>query len=224
MRRRMKAAILVLVLLSAASAQQTVAPTPDPVGPPRGDNTAEYNVANSVEVGYRWNSVGGNQDEYNSQVNYGSGMRLLSSFLTVNSRDGHGRFFDEIVLNTQGLGDDPYESATLRVQKNQLYRFDMNWRLNDYVNPGLVSAGQQSGNLRDTRYTSQDDDLTLFPQSKIKFFLGYSRSVQDGPEFTNVGGFFAASTLDTTGIPEVRDARNEYRIGNEFQILGVKVN
>ena len=220
----MKPAILALLMIGAASAQQTVAPTTEPVGPVRGDNTAEYNVVNSIELGYRWNSIGGNQDEYNSQVNYGSGVRLLGSSLTVNSKDGHGRLFDEIVLTTQGLGNDPYESATLRVQKNQLYRFDMNWRLNDYVNPGLVSAGQQSGNLRDTRYTSQDDDLTLFPQSKIKFFLGYSRSVQDGPEFTNVGGFFAASTLDTTGIPEVRDARNEYRIGNEFQILGVKVN
>jgi len=218
----MKAAILVLVLLSAASAQQTVAPTPDPVGPPRGDNTAEYNVANSVEVGYRWNSVGGNQDEYNSQVNYGSGVRLLSSSLTVNSRDGHGRFFDEIVLNTQGLGDDPYESATLRVQKNRFYRFDMNWRLNDYVNPGLVSAGQESGNLRDTRYTWQDDDLTLFPQSKFKFFLGYSRAVQDGPELTSVGGFFASLNSD---VPtSLREARNEYRIGNEFQVLGIKVN
>lgn len=228
MRRRMKPALLALLLLGAASAQQTVAPTPEPVGPVRGDNTAEYNVVNSFELGYRWNSIGGNEDAYNSQVNYSSGVRLLGSSFTMNSRDGHGRFFDEIVLTTQGLGNDPYESATLRVEKNHLYRFDMNWRLNDYVNPGLVSAGQSSGNLQDTRYTSQDDDLTLFPQSKIKFFLGYSRSVQDGPEFTNVGAFpaapTAASTLDTTGVPDVRDARNEYRIGNEFQVLGIKVN
>ena len=223
MRRRMKPAILALLMLGAASAQQTVAPTTEPVGPVRGDNTAEYNVVNSFELGYRWNAIGGNEDEYNSQVNYRPGLRLLGSSFTVNSRDGHGRLFDQIVLTTQGLGNDPYESATLRVEKNHLYRFDMNWRLNDYVNPGLVSAGQESGNVRDTRYTSQDDDLTLFPQSKIKFFLGYSRSVQDGPEFTSVGGIFAP-ILDTTGLSSVRDARNEYRIGNEFQILGIKVN
>jgi len=218
----MKPAILALVMLGAASAQQTVAPTPEPVGPLRGDNTAEYNVVNSVELGYRWNSVGGSLDEYNSQVNYGSGVRLLGSSLTVNSKDGHGRLFDEIVLTTQGLGNDPYESATLRIQKNQLYRFDMSWRLNDYVNPGLVSGGQESGNFKDTRYTWQDDDLTLFPQSKIKFFLGYSRGVQDGPEFTAVGGFPAA--FSPAGFSSVRDARNEYRLGNEFQILGIKVN
>ena len=220
----MKAIILALLCIGAAVAQQTVAPSQESVGPVRGDNTAEYNVVNSIELGYRWDSVGGSQDEYNSQVNYGNGLRLLSSSLTVNSRDGHGPFFDEIVLYTQGLGNDPYESATLRVQKNHLYRFDMNWRLNDYVNPGLVSAGQSGGNLRDTQYTSQDDDLTLFPQSKIKFFLGYSRNVQDGPEFTAIGGLFAAAPLGANTATSERDARNEYRIGNEFQFLGFKVN
>ena len=220
----MKAIIPVLLTLGVAAAQQTVAPTQEPVGPIRGDNTAEYNVVNSIELGYRWASVGGSQDEYNSQVNYGNGVRLLSSSLTVNSRDGHGKLFDEIILYTQGLGNDPYESATLRVQKNHLYRFDMNWRLNDYVNPGLVSAGQESVNLRDTEYSSQDDDLTLFPQSKFKFFLGYSRNVQDGPEFTAVGHFIAASTLGSDTASSERDARNEYRIGNEFQVSGIKVN
>ncbi len=219
----MKAAIIAVLSAGLAVAQQAVAPTPEPVGPVRGDNTAEYNIVNSFETGYRWDSIGGNLDEYRSQVNYGNGVRLLGSSLSVNSRDGHGRLFDEILLNTQGLGGDPYESAVVRIQKNRIYRFDMTWRLNDYVNPGLVSAGQESGNLRDTRYTMQDDDLTLFPQSKIQFFLGYSRSVQDGPALTSVGGFFAP-TLDTTGVPTVRDARNEYRIGNEIQFLGIRLN
>ncbi len=221
----MKSTILALLLAGAANAQQTVAPTPEQVGPTRGDNVSEYNIANSFETGYRWNSLGGNIDSYNSQVNYGNGVRLLSSYFSINSLGGHGKYFDSIVLTTQGLGNDPYESATLRVEKNRLYRFDMNWRLNDYVNPGLVSAGQESGNFRDTRYTSQDDDLTLFPQSKMKFFLGYSRGVQEGPELTATGGFPAATPqLDTAGFTSLREARNEYRVGNEFQILGFTVN
>ena len=218
----MRTATLTLLFVGAAAAQQTVAPTPEPVGPPRGDNVSDYNIVNSIETGYRWNSIGGNTDEYRSQVNYGNGVRLLSSFFNMNSKDGHGRFFDQILLTTQGLGNDPYESATLRVEKNRLYRFDMNWRLNDYFNPGLVSSGQESGNFRDTRYTSQDDDLTLFPQSKFKFFLGYSRGVQEGPELTSVGGIFAST--NPAGFTSLRDARNEYRVGSEFQIFGVKVN
>ena len=59
----------------------------------------------------------------------------------MNSKEGHGRFFDEIVITTQGLGNDPYESAALRIQKNRLYRYDMSWRLNDYFNPGLTTDG-----------------------------------------------------------------------------------
>ena len=184
----MRPAVLGLLLLGAVNAQQVAAPTPEPVGPARGDNVSSYNIVNSFETGYRWDSIGGSLDEYRSQVNYGNGVRLLGSFLSIDSRDGHGKFFDKIVLTTQGLGNDPYESAMLRVEKNRLYRFDMSWRLNDYVNPGLVSDGQQGGNALDTRYTSQDEDLTLFPQSNFKLFLGYSRGVQSGPEITAVGG------------------------------------
>jgi len=221
----MRPAILALLLAGAASAQQTVAPTTqEPVGPVRGENVAEYNIVNSIELGDRFASIGGNLDSYKSQVNYGDGIRLLASFFSVNSRDGHGKYFDEIMLTTQGLGNDPYESATLRVAKNRLYRFDMHWRLNDYYNPGIVSAGQEGGNFRDTRYTAQDDDLTLFPESKYKFFLGYSRGVQEGPELTATGGSPFPALSDVAQFTSLRDARNEYRVGSEFQVLGFRVN
>jgi hypothetical protein len=219
----MRPAILGLLLIGAVNAQQVAAPTPEPVGPARGDNVSDYNFVNSFETGYRWDSIGGSLDEYRSQVNYGNGVRLLGSFLSIDSRDGHGKFFDEIVLTTQGLGNDPYESAMLRVEKNRLYRFDLSWRLNDYVNPGLVSDGQQGVNALNTRYTAQDDDLTLFPQSNYKFFLGYSRGVQEGPEITAVGGL-DPTTQSFAAFSSVRDERNEYRVGNEFKILGIRVN
>src|SRR5258708_15873291 len=111
MRRRMKAAIITFLSAGLAAAQQPVAPTQEPVGPPRGDNTAEYNIVNSVETGYRWSSIGGSEDEYRSQVNYGHRVRLLGSSLSINSRDGHGRFFHEILLHTPAPGNDPYESS-----------------------------------------------------------------------------------------------------------------
>ncbi len=225
----MKPAIVVLLLAGSLSAQQTVAPTTqEPVGPVRGDNVAEYNIVNSFELGDRFDSIGGNLDSYRSQVNYGNGPRLLASFFSINSRDGHGKFFDEIVITTEGLGNDPYESAVLRISKNRLYRFDMHWRLNDYYNPGLVSAGQEGGNFRDTQFTAQDDDLVLFPDSKYKFFLGYSRSVQEGPELTATDGQFETPALatvsDTATFTSLRDARNEYRVGSELEVLGFRIN
>src|SRR5580658_6578738 len=143
-------------------AQPTVAPTTnEQVGDPRGDNTGDYNIMQSFELGYRWATVGGDLGMYQSVANFGDGIRLLSSSLSIQSRDGKGQFFDQIQLTTQGLGNDPYEFASLRIEKNRLYRYDMIWRQSDYFNPALtISGGEHAEN---TTRTMQDHDLTLFP-------------------------------------------------------------
>jgi hypothetical protein len=210
---------LFLLALSAAFAQQPVAPTPDTVGSPRGTNAGDYNITQSFELGYRWSVVDGNGDMYRAVDNYGNGIRLLGSSLTVNSKDGHGRYFDEILLNTLGLGNDPYESVVLRVAKNGLYQYDLHWRLNDYFNPGLTtSAGLHRF---DTSYHVQDHDLTLLPKSKIRFRLGFSRTKQDGPALSTVQQF------DSTGaaLPVFTDLRQqwtEYRLGTDIDWKGFR--
>src|SRR3954451_1071985 len=104
--------------LGTLPAQQVVAPTPAQVGSARGENSGNYNITNSFETGYRWSLVGGSLGEYRSDVNYGNGVRLLGSSFSIDSKDGHGRYFDQILVNTLGLGNDPYQSANLRIQKN----------------------------------------------------------------------------------------------------------
>jgi hypothetical protein len=203
----------------ALQAQQVVAPTTEQVGSPRGTNTGDYNITQSFETGYRFSLVGGDLGEYRTDVNYGNGIRLLGSSLTVNSRDGHGRFFDEIVLNTIGLGNDPYQSAILRVQKNQLYRYDMTWRLSDYYNPGLTVAG--GTHFENTSRRLQDHELTLLPQSAIQFHVGYARNTENGPALSTAQEFDA----NGTGFPvftNVRREWNEYRLGAEANFAGVK--
>jgi hypothetical protein len=223
MKPSMRILFVFALLVHLVLAQPTVAPTSETVGSPRGDNWSDYNIVDSFETGYRFRLFGGSFDQYRSTVNYGDGIRLLSSFLTLNSRDGHGRFFDELVLTTQGLGNDPYQNATLRISKNRLYRYDLHWRLNDYFNPGLVTDGATGQHLLDTEYTTQDHDLTLFPESNLKFFFGYSRGNQNGPAISTVQLF------DNRGnefplFENVRRVRNEYRLGNEFRLFGVRVN
>jgi hypothetical protein len=215
--------LVVPLLAAVCAAQEPIAPTTEPVGSPRGDNVSDYNIVDSFETGYRFLTLGGNFDMYRSTVNYGDGIRLLSSFLTINSKDGHGSFLDELVLTTQGLGNDPYENATLRIQKNQLYRYDMTWRLNDYFNPGLTTDGQQGQHLLDTEYTTQDHEFTLFPQSKIKFFLGYSRGNQNGPALSTIQ-LFSSKGNEFPLFENVRRVRNEYRIGNEIRFFGIRFN
>jgi hypothetical protein len=214
---------LCILLASAGTliAQQVMTPTPGQVGPVRGENWNDYNITQSFELGYRFHTVDGNAGEYRSIVNSGNGLRLLGSSLTVNSKDGHGRWFDEILLNTAGLGNDPYESTVLRVQKNGLYRYDMTWRLNDYFNPGLTTAG--GSHLMDTTRRMQDHELTLLPQSWMRFHLGYSRNTEDGPALSTVQEF----GFNGSGLPiftNVRRHWNEYRLGTEVHYSGFEFN
>ena len=94
-----------LILSVVAVAQPTVAPTNESVGTVRGENRGSYNILNSFETGYRFRSVGGDVGKYNSDVNYGSGLRLLSSSLSINSREGRGGLFDEIMLSESTVSE-----------------------------------------------------------------------------------------------------------------------
>ena len=211
---RMRPGLALLLFPPFLIAQDTVAPTTgESTLPARGENTGDYNVVQSWELGYRFASVGGDDGKYRSDVNYGEGIKLLSSYLTVNSRDGQGRWFDEIALTTQGLGNDPYESATLRVQKNRWYRYDLLWRSNAYFSPGLTVADGE--HMENTTYRSQDHDLTLLPQSWFRIRAGYSRTTQDGPALTTEQEFDPQGDV----FPIFRDTReqyNEYRAGRGY--------
>jgi hypothetical protein len=189
--------------------------------PAQGENVSSYNILQSFETGYRFETVGGNEGMYRSTVNYGNGIRLLSSSLSIQSRNGHGRLFDQILLNTQGLGNDPYQFVSLRVEKNRLYRYDLTWRLNAYYNPALtISYGEHQ---IDTVRHMQDHDLTLFPQSNLKFFLGYSRNTQSGPALSTIQLF------DNRGdeyplFADIHREQNEYRLGGEAHFFGFRLN
>jgi hypothetical protein len=221
----MRKTLFALCLLTAfLNAQETVAPTGPPndaerVGSIRGADAGGYNIVQSWEFGYRFASLGGNQDKYRSDVNYRDGLRLLNSNLTINSKDGHGKWFDEIVVSTQGLGNDPYESATLRVQKNQLYRYDLLWRRNDYFNPGLTIADGQ--HLQTTTHGWQDHDLTLFPQSHFRLRAGYSRVAENGPALSTEQLFDSRSDVFTL-FRNIRREFNDYRLGADGEILGFR--
>jgi hypothetical protein len=221
------AQILLPLFAAAALAQPPVAPTPPvagttpAVGRARGDDIGSYNVVQSFETGYRFHTLGGNEGKYRGDVNYGNGLRLLGSNLSVHSREGHGGFFDEILLYTQGLGNDPYQSATLRMQKNRLYRYDLLWRLNEYVNPALAIAGGR--HLMNTTRRLQDHDFTLLPQSKFQFRIGYTGNSQDGPALSTIQ-LFDSRGDEFTPFMNVRRQRNEYRAGFDGELGGFKLS
>jgi hypothetical protein len=97
----------------------------------------------------------------------------LGGRLTINSKNGRAKGFDEIILTTQGLGNDPYEAVWLRVRKNKGYEYDCSWHENAYFDayfkPGVVT----------------DRDPTLFPEAKYKLHPGYSGSAETGPALSS---------------------------------------
>jgi len=200
-------------------AQQTVAPSTEPVARPRGEDRNGYNVQHSFETGYRFRGVGGNVPQYQSDVNFSSGARLLSSSLAVHSKEGQGRLFDQISLETQGLGNDPYQAASVRLEKNRFYRYDMVWRLQDYVNPAFAISG--GAHAFATVRRSQDHDFTLFPQSGFRLFAGLSRNRQAGPALNTVQ-LFDSRGDEFPPAGNVRRAQNDYRLGLEVRLLGMK--
>jgi len=219
----MRIAALLFVIASTVFAQVPVAPSPGLAGEPLGTNVQNYNIVDSFETGYRFSTVGGSFEQYRSSVNFGDGIRLLGSSLMVNSKNGHGRLFDQFTLSTQGLGNDPYESAVMRVEKNRLYRYDMSWRRNDYFNPGLVTGGGDGQHLLDTQNRMQDHNLTLFPQSNLKVFAGFSTSSQTGPGYSSIQ-LFGATGNTFPLFSNVHRVWREYRLGNEFRVFGIRVN
>lgn len=215
-----KPTFFILAALGSLQAQQVVAPTTETVGSARGLDWGQYNITQSYEAGYRFRLVGGDEGQYRSIANYGNGLRLFGANIGLESKDGHGHYFDELLLNASGLGNDPYESASLRVQKNGLYRYDMSWRLSNYFNPGLATAA--GTHLENTGRRLQDHDLTLLPQGHFQVHLGYSRNSEDGPALST------ASEFNTTGaayplFTDVRRRWNEYRAGFDAEVAGFKL-
>jgi hypothetical protein len=186
---------------------------------PAGSTMGDYTVTQSFETGYRSLSVTGNESTYRSQVNFGNGLRLFDGDVEASSKDGKGLLFDQLSLKTEGLGNDPYESARFRIEKNGWYEYDLTWRLNDYFNPGLTTAnGVDAENLQ---HRLQDHDLTLLPHSRVKFLLGYSRSTEDGPALTS----FDEMGFGTVPLfQNVRRTQDEYRAGVEAKLWGFKVS
>ena len=143
-------------------------------------------------MGYRFSDVSGNRDVYRSSVNFGNGLRLFEGQLRINTQEGKGSLFDEFAFNTVGAGNDPYQSSILRMEKNALYRYDMQFRIVNYFNrlPSLWNGEHGV----DSERVFQNHDLTLFPGTRFEVLLGYDRYNHTGPGFSsegvsNVGAF-----------------------------------
>ena len=190
-----------------------------------GKTTGNYNVQQSVELGYRDSMVGGNLNNYNTFENLNSGFRLFDYTVDMRSIDHRGIFFDSLTFSNFGYGGDPDDVSRLRIEKNKwydfraMYRRDKNeWNYNLLANPlnpasfNPANPIASSPHALDLSRRMQDYDMTLLPQSRIRFRLGYSYNVNSGPAFTTVEG-----GTEPLLSENVRYTSNSYRMGVDFK-------
>jgi len=214
---------IIIMSLTLLQAQPVAAPTPDRSISSRNFEGDSYNVTNSFEVGYRFAEVGGDSGLYRATENYGYGLRLFGSSFTANSIDGHGMLFDSLSINTMGLGNDPYSVASMRIEKNDVYRYDMTWRSNDYFNPAFLDGA--SRNLLNTNRVMQDHDLAIILAKWAKLKLGYSRNHDTGPAFSTYEEYIGGLARSVVPLDQnMRQDWNEYRLGGQFDFLGFRLS
>lgn len=204
-----------------------------------GTNSGNYNVQQTAEVGYRQVWMNGNQSTYDTFVNLGSGARLLDYTLNMRSLNHQGILFDNLNFSNFGYGGDPDNVSRLRINKNKWYDFSLVFRRHknfwDYnllansLNPVPIApagapasfaitnpsfAATQSPHSLYLVRRMQDYDLTLLPQSRVRFRLGYSRDVNEGPALTSFHG-----TTDFLLAQTFRMTTNAYHAGVDFRFL-----
>jgi hypothetical protein len=220
-------ALLTLLLLpSFVQAQQTQQSQQSQTEAAQGMQSGDYNVQQTLEFGYRDSMVGGNIDNYDTFENLGSGVRLFDYTLDMRSIDHKGFFFDNLTFSNFGYGGDPNNVSRLRIDKNKWYDFralfrrDVNfWDFDLLANPLNPASSvpplaiSNSPHAMDLVRRMQDYDLTLFPESRLRFRLGYSSNINEGPGFTTLDGgtepLLAENFHYTT---------NSYRMGVDYRI------
>jgi hypothetical protein len=197
---------LVLSIPLLAQAPPAVAPAPvvapTPVAPPT-PPTDDW-LTGSIDLGYRFSSVGGSNDTYRSVVNLGGGPRLFGLDFTI--IDPQKRLFDRLDVRAYNWGGDPYNTVHLNAAKRGIYDFNFDYRdiayfnfLPSFADPLLGSGIVLDENSYNTRRRMSDFQLDLLPGKRIMPYLAYGRDSGQG-----------------TGITTFETGNNEYPVSDNM--------
>src|ERR1019366_1913186 len=117
----------------------------------------------------------------------------------MQSQAHQGLLFDNLYLNSFGWGGDPNNALRLRADKGKWYKLQGSFRrdqsfsdfdlLANPLNPSTSTPtiqAQNSPHLFDTVRRMSDFDLTLLPQSRVSFRLGFSHNNMTGPSYSSI--------------------------------------
>ena len=147
-------------------------------------------LTGSIDLGYRFTSIGGNTDVYDSVVNLHQGPRLIGLEFTIT--DPKKRLFDRLDVRANNWGGDPYNTVHVDASKQGIYDFNFDYRDIAYFNllPSFADPLLGNGLVLDedsyfTRRRMADFQLDLLPGHRIIPFLAYGRDSGQGTGITN---------------------------------------
>jgi hypothetical protein len=213
-------AILLLLTMGVAVAQNPAAPVPAPgaaMSVPAG-----YSLHSGVDIGGRIADTTGSGAMYDTLVNMQSGPRVLGQTFEMRALPGNKHpLFDNLTAFSSGFGGDPYNFSKMDVSKGKYYEFSARFRRDrryfDYdllanpdipsgysipIGPNTAPTGYYAWpQLMDSPYMFNtvrrmtDTNLTLLPVSKVTFRFAYSKNLTEGPSLTPSGNSVAGSEV-----------------------------
>lgn len=228
MRWTLPAGCLLALLWGATLAQaQFLPPAPPLPESEKGEVKDGYEIHQAIEFGGYIAGVDGNESVWDTMVNQGSGPRLLGFSLDMRSVDHSNLLFDELHATSYGYGGDPNNWTRLRVSKARVYDFSASFRRNrnywDYnllANPLNPPTSVPNIPVEVSPHRFQvvrrmtDLNLTILPQSKVRFRLGYSRNVSEGPSEST-----ARNGTETLVTQLWRNGLDTYRAGVDLHLI-----
>ena len=190
------ALFVTIPLLAQQAAQQTAPPTAPSTAPAAADASStsptpstEPWITGTVDFGFRFTSVGGDNDVYRSVVNLGQGPRLLGLDLTI--VDPKKRLFDRLDVRANNWGGDPYNTLHVNASKRGIYDFNFDYRdiayfslLPSFADPLLGTGIVLDQDSYFSRRRMSDFQLDLFPGHRIIPYLAYGRDSGEGTGIT----------------------------------------
>ncbi|KAA0256634.1 MAG: hypothetical protein EDX89_00610 [Acidobacteria bacterium] len=171
----------------------------------------------SVELGYRFEDISGNEDMYRSQVNEREGFLIRS--LTVGT-SGLGSFADSFMVDIKDLGQgSPWGSFRIDMGKQEAYKLRLAYRRTEhysalpyFANPLLSSGVVPGQHTRDRTRNMLDLDLQITPWKGFVPFVGYTYNRYAGPGTTTYHIGQDEFRLDS----DLEETEHEVRVGADF--------
>ncbi|MFB3829242.1 MAG: hypothetical protein ACE15B_20915 [Bryobacteraceae bacterium] len=200
----------------AKSAEQA---KPAETSKPEEKPAGEPGFSGTVDFGYRFTGIAGNENVYRSVVDYDEGPRLFGADFTINSASR--RLFDRIDARTFGWGGDPHTGAYVSARKLNAYDFRADYRsiayysfLPSFANPFRDLGIAATERAFDTRRRFSDISLDLFPGKRIVPYVAFGRNSWFGRGITT----FVAGGNEYPVLNEPRSELSDFRAGVRFEM------